>query len=686
MSPFTDQKNAAFVTSFCQPISMAGSKVSSFRGKCLSSFIPVRKVCSKPEVPLKRCPKMISSLISIFQVDEVDIPQNDQTNKDKRANSVSKARERYNWTQESIEGASMIKGFAREAIEIGWVEQFIPIFTRVVINKIVYDSGELTETAKAELTAKISNFFLPFLTKVAANEFTEDDQVDVVNGLQGFLQNDIETKGGTIDEHKKMFNVIKLDDVTNLNQFLWDDIFGWYRVAGPNPMRLIKVKDETALSNMFPEFTDTILKGIDAFGGDTIADMLQENRLYSVSYPEFQGVPTGNDSSGNKKENYLYAPDCILGVPKSPSARQTVLPLAIRCDQNKNDFPMYTANSDHTPAITWLAAKATVQVADSVMHEAVYHLARTHLLVGIFICSTHRALPDVHPIHRLLKCHSYGTAFINNLATIALINPGGIIDTITAPDIFDTRNVSADGVNGESSIFNDWFPDVDLHDRGVINSVLKFPYRDDALKLWDAIVDWVTEYLSAYYKSDSDVTKDYELTAWCAEISDADKGNLHGFGDNGDGKVKTKNYLIRAVAMVIFTATAQHAAVNFTQSAFMQFSPAMPLSGYAPAMNSENPFSSTDDLSRKMFPALDKSYEQLQTAEIIGVLNYGQLGKYGTALDFAPDSVRNALGKFTDRLGIISADIRQRNITEKDAGLPPYNYLAPENIPKSINI
>lgn len=104
---------------------------------------------------------------------------------------------------------------------------------------------------------------------------------------------------------------------------------------------------------------------------------------------------------------------------------------------------MFTANAAHPDALIWQAAKITVQVADVVMHEAVYHLGRTHLIMEVFIYATHRALASSHPVYRLLKSHFYGTAFINSLAASLLINPSGIIDKITAPDVRQTQTVSA---------------------------------------------------------------------------------------------------------------------------------------------------------------------------------------------------------------------------------------------------
>ena len=48
-----------------------------------------------------------------------------------------------------------------------------------------------------------------------------------------------------------------------------------------------------------------------------------------------------------------------------------------------------------------------------------------------------------------------------------------------------------------------------LKDRGVDDpeKLPHFYYRDDALKLWDAIKDFVSKMLSIYYQSDEDIHK-----------------------------------------------------------------------------------------------------------------------------------------------------------------------------------
>lgn len=668
----------AFVSAFAAPV-RAGPLSAT-------SFAPPLRAPRVPRPAPRRAaaaPTMFFDFLPFQRKDVVALPQYDEDRKAARAKSLEEARENYQWTYEGVADAALIDGVPNgELPHLGWVQEVIFIAARIAINSAMTSVDDISEDAERAILANIAKLFSPVLMQIASGKFGTTEAVEAYNTLRGIVSATAEGTGVTLQDYKDLFRNIKLDTVAKLDQFLWDDIFGWYRVAGPNPMRITKLPGKVA--DMFPELTDKILNGITAFGGDSIAAMEADGRLYYVDFPEFEGVPVGEDVDGNLKPGFVYAPKCLLAVPVNPTERMTVLPIAIRCGQDSGKFPMYTPNSDHSDPVAWLAAKLTIQVSDALIHEAVYHLGRTHLLLELMVCSTYRTLPEQHPLHRLLKCHFYGTAFINNAAVETLINSGGTIDEITAPPIDLTRKISASAVNDPSFSFNDWMPDKELASRGVMDESLPYPYRDDAMKLWPVLNEWVRDFLSAYYKSDADVKGDYELANWCKEI--VGPGKLHGFGETADGGIETLDYLVRAVSMIIFTASVQHAAVNYPQSTLMQFAPAMPLGAYAPAPTTAKPFEDVNDWVTKMIPDIPRAELQMITAELIGVLRYTTLGEYGKALDFAPEEVGEALEEFQDMLGVIGAKIQERNKKERRAGLPVYNYLVPKNIPQSINI
>lgn len=641
------------------------------------------------EAALLKRPSQISmiSLPFFFHPEVISIPQNDK-NPDDRNKHIAQARQQYQWTQEFIGGASMIDGLPpTENPEFGWVEEVVKVLIRVAMNTVAIRVDAFNDDAQAvhnEMLSRVAQFAKKVFSRLTTGQFDRQAAKEAVQDVIDIVHTDIEGAGTCLDEYRELFQIYK-PDMVSADPYLYDEVFAWYRLAGPNPMRITKL--DNSVSSIFPELTNDILQGIREFNDDTIEALESENRLFYVSYPEFSGLESGVFPDGVKKEGYyIYSPTALFAVPKEPRERTSLLPIAIRCDQSR-DFPMFTANKKHTDEITWIAAKQTVQVADSVIHESVYHLGRTHLLMEVFNCALQRSLAPVHPIKKLLDYHFYGTCLINSAAIDALINPGGTIDNITAPQIETTMKVSANAVNSPTFCFNDWMPDKELASRGVLHAdKLRFPYRDYAIRLWNIINEWVAAYLDAYYKSDSDVQNDPELATWSKEIVDESKGNLHGFGDNESGEIKTKAYLIRLISMIIFTASVQHAAVNFTQSSMMQFVPSMPLCGYQPPPKTERPFPNIDDWVTKMLPDLHKAKMQMDTAELIGVFQYTTLGEYGRSLNFLTDEAETALKKFQEQLSLVGADVQKQNEVEREAGLPPYTQLVPKNIPQSINI
>eukprot|EP00951_Prasinocladus_malaysianus_P047674 scaffold651492_cov45-Prasinocladus_malaysianus.AAC.1 len=75
-------------------------------------------------------------------------------------------------------------------------------------------------------------------------------------------------------------------------------------------------------------------------------------------------------------------------------------------------------------------------------------------------------------------------------------------------------------------LYHDWR----LEDMGLPQDLLRrgfdgnekvpeYPYRDDGMLVWGALVDFVLDYLKAYYGSDYDVMADEELQNWWAEAN-----------------------------------------------------------------------------------------------------------------------------------------------------------------------
>ena len=121
--------------------------------------------------------------------------------------------------------------------------------------------------------------------------------------------------------------------------------------------------------------------------------------------------------------------------------------------------------------------------------------------------ATWRQLPSLHPIWKLLLPHIRGVMAINTLGRDRLIAKGGVADI--------TLSI---GGGGHIKLMQKYYRSMTwesydlpkmLKERGVDDpeKLPRFYYRDDALRLWDAISEFVKEIVSIFYASDDDVTK-----------------------------------------------------------------------------------------------------------------------------------------------------------------------------------
>ena len=470
----------------------------------------------------------------------------------------------------------------------------------------------------------------------------------------------------SLEAYNEQFVIIPLPAISQ--NFQEDLQFANMRVAGPNPLIIERM---SAPDPRFP-VTEAQYKAIMG-DADSFAIALEEGRVYLADYSLFENALQG---SYPQPQKYLCAPLALFAVPKDSEPSRYLRPIAIQCfPQPGPDNPIFTP----TDGENWLIAKTIVQIADGNFHEAISHLGRTHLFIEPFAIATHRTLPADNPLRMLLLPHFEGTFLINYGAQEFLIVPKGGVDKLLAPAIDASRVIATQGAQSYLFHFNTSMLPETLKRRGVDDpaKLPYYPYRDDALEIWQAIENWVKDYLTMYYKNDEGVQNDSDLQNWLQELLSHEGGRLDNIGE--DGKIKTLNYLIKATTMIIFTASAQHAAVNFPQSKIMSYTPAMPLAGYAPAPDSTNAQQSYLDL----LPPLDIAQSELNLTHVLGSVYYTRLGQYSNSEFTQNTEVEKALQTFQQTLKEIEKKIEERNQQNPDF---TYQYLLPSQIPQSINI
>ncbi len=457
----------------------------------------------------------------------------------------------------------------------------------------------------------------------------------------------------SVEDYRSLFRTIPLPPIADT--FTEDVTFGQLRVAGYNPL-VIRGVDA-------PGFAATDAHLAAAGLSDTLAAAGAEGRLYLADYGALANVVNGNFPDGPK---YLYAPKALFVRPRDGSG---LVPVAIQCDPA---LPVFGPGDGEA----WSRAKTVVNCADANHHELVSHLGETHLLVEPFAIATPRRLAADHPVRRLLEPHYEGTLSINDAAQRTLITAGHQVDMALGGTIDASRAVSVQAVLGLD--FEALFLPRRLADRRVTDPALAYPYRDDALQLWGALRDWVEANVVAAYADDDALRADADLAAWAAELAADDGGRLKTFGEGARGVVHTRAWLTDALTLVVFTASCQHAAVNFAQALFMSYAPAVPGALYraAPLSVADTARSPALDL----LPPLDMASVQLEFLTLLGSVHYTVLGQY-EGHTFRSAGLGDALATLQSRLAAIDAGIDAANHTRI-----PYTLLKPTGIPQSINI
>ena len=468
------------------------------------------------------------------------------------------------------------------------------------------------------------------------------------------------TRPQSLDDYIHLFHTIGLPPVSSCTR---NDLqFAWTRLAGPNP---VMIENVTSLDDRFP-VTDEQFKV--SCPNDSLDQALADGRIFLADYRLLDGAEMGDYPHGQK---YIYAPLALFVVD---AATREFRPVAIQCEQSPAmDNPIFTPNDGWN----WLIAKTVVEVADGNMHEAFTHLGRTHFLMEPFVLATFRQLAPNHPLAKLLGPHFQGTLPINEAAWRHLIANKGAVDKLFGCSISASRNTAVKAVQS-ANVMELLLPETFSSRRVGNDSTLEnYPFRDDSLLYWDAIRDWVNQYVGLYYSSHHEVIADYELQNWGTELVSNEGGRLSGLPNNG--RLTSVNDIVDVATFVIYTSSVQHAAVNFPQYDIMSYVPNMPLATYSPRPTSKSGGTEADYLNT--LPPLDMAELQLELGYLLGTVHYTQLGNYEEH-HFRDERVKSPLADFQRTVTEIGGRIRSRN----ESRLSPYETLMPAGVPQSINI
>ncbi|XP_020666150.2 polyunsaturated fatty acid lipoxygenase ALOX15B [Pogona vitticeps] len=441
-----------------------------------------------------------------------------------------------------------------------------------------------------------------------------------------------------------------------------DEFFGYQYLNGINPTVIQKC---TMIPENFPVTQEMVAGPLGDF--TTLKDELKKGTIYLADYKILEDVPT---IQVNGKQQYIAAPLCLLH--QKPTGE--VIPLAIQLSQHAgSQSPIFLPTDEEW---IWTLAKTWVRNAEFHIHEVIAHLLRGHLMAEIFTVATLRQLPMCHPVYKLLIPHLRYSIHINVLARTFLICQGGTFDRAIAIGRKGLAVLLKKAL--ENLTYTHLCLPDDIEARGV-SSLLDYHYRDDGLKIWDAIESFVTGVVELYYQNNLAVQRDYELQAWVCDIFT--KGFLARRTSGIPSSIRSVPELIKFLTMIIFTCSAHHAAVNSGQFEMGAFMPNLPASMRKPPPTMKAPVSLEEFLDT--IPEMNSTSQVLSVLWVLRNENFDMkpLGEYDEE-HFVEEEPKQLVTAFQARLAHISEGIKKRNMSLE----LPYTYLDPPNIENSTTI
>lgn len=510
----------------------------------------------------------------------------------------------------------------------------------------------------------------------------------------------------------------------NKDRFFWfrDEEFARQILAGLNPCSIQLVTEWPLKSTLDPKIygpqesaitTEIVEREIRGFA--TVEEAIKHKKLFILDYHDL--LLPYVEKVRQLEGTTLYGSRTLFVLTPDDTLR----PLAIELTRPPmGDKPhwrqVFTPGWHSTSVWLWRLAKAHVLAHDSGYHQLVSHWLRTHCCTEPYIIATNRQLSAMHPIYRLLHPHFRYTMEINALARQALINAGGIIESCFTPGKYSIELSSV--AYDKLWQFNLQALPADLINRGLAVEdpnathglklmIEDYPYANDGLVLWDAIKQWVTDYVDRHYPDPTLIESDYELQAWWEEI------RTEGHADKKDEPwwpvLKTPKDLVEIVTTIVWITSGHHAAVNFGQYAYAGYFPNRPTIART-NVPTEDPSGTEWELflERPEHALLRCFPSQVQATTVMSVLDilssHSPDEEYlGSVIEPSWEEdpmVKAAFEQFQGRLKELEGLIDKRNAdpnlrNRNGAGVVPYELLKPfseepgvtgKGVPYSISI
>nr|XP_018669787.2 arachidonate 5-lipoxygenase isoform X1 [Ciona intestinalis] len=467
----------------------------------------------------------------------------------------------------------------------------------------------------------------------------------------------------TLDDYRRLYTHLGNSDPCFIDDWTQDEEFGRQVLTGVSPL---VVKRCVTLPEYCNVTDSDVIKELPT--DCSLDEEIKGGRIFIVDLTYTKNVERNVDSKTG--EPFVCA-DCLALFRVNDAGKFVPIAIQLTPDDPESIFTPSDKYYD------WLLAKIYFRATLQSSHEWHYHFLNTHGVSETFSVATLRCFPRCHPVFKLLQPHLKTVPNINTDARVLVIPPKSLVN-------------KSNHLSG-SSFIRECFKTFDISQLDIPSMIRKngtddcgdlpnYHYRDDAIKIWNVIQDYVSDVIRYYYWSDKDIVNDYELQGWAHDVAVEGFGWQDGNTRGAPENIVSVEQLVWYCTLIIFTSSAQHSAVNFGQRETYKFIPNAPGCMVLPVHKRGE-----GSLERIMssLPGIRVSSLIISFAYSLSEFTQNEiyLGDFPERL-FSEEEVLEFQFLFKRKLDKLATELKRRNQDLKY----PYIDLMPGRIPISISI
>lgn len=276
-----------------------------------------------------------------------------------------------------------------------------------------------------------------------------------------------------------------------------------------------------------------------------INTLKQEGRLYSIDMSIFESLEPQVVNNFDR-----FTPSTYVWLEQDQATKQ-LKPFIVYVAANQGNNAQIFSRGEATDG-AWLYALQAAKVSLTVYGIWYGHVYHWHITTAAMVMTMYDNIPSTHNLYRFLNPQSTALIGFNDVLLLLWEKIAPPTSIKTAYQFLEMTDTFAKG-----RLFFEDDPTNTLSHLGITAEDFtqkeawdQYPIVGLLLQIWDAVGDWVQNFVEHTYQNDQEVRQDHALQNWIKAAGSEDGGNIQGLPFM-DGKANLQSLLHSLVYRIV---------------------------------------------------------------------------------------------------------------------------------------